>query len=620
MTALCIPQQPGIRPAMLIPAPNASKVVVTDTVAASFPAVSARAPGYTRGIAGFAHRYLQAPDIPHTGYLVLNQVYQAFHMLQRWDTLAGNAAHTYRPSGNLPAATAHYLLALQQAEKAGDNLFAGAMTNYLATVFITLQDYRKAYDYAGNAYRHGSSIHSKPQMAAALISMGHCAMQLQTNQSGESYFRQAIQLGRESGDSTLILEGLIHLAQMYSRQAAPTIALATYHSAWAVAQHDPASPYLASIYLGFGQQLLQLRQYAAATRYIDQAIGLAQQQPAGEVLLQAYLAASELKAARQQYAAAFALRKTYEHLHDSLTGDVTRKNVQQLEIQYQSEKKDRDLAEKKLLLTQKDLLLQQKNLWLILFLIGLILLLVVVFVVWQRFRHRYRLQQQQLQTLEAAKALQVLEALMQGEEKERERLSRDLHDGIGGMLSAVKMHFSALRQEHTCLQENGAYLHTLHMLDNAIGEVRKTAHNLMPEVLNSMGLANALAFFCNNVSHHRQLDVRFYTDGRLQRFKAGFELSVYRIVQELVNNIIKHAHATTAIVQITQHRELLSITVEDNGRGFRQQAAEYTGMGLHHLASRITALNGTLDMTTVADQGTTVYMEFNVAVMQPLEL
>lgn len=290
------------------------------------------------------------------------------------------------------------------------------------------------------------------------------------------------------------------------------------------------------------------------------------------------------------------------------------------EIQYRYEKEDRDLAEKKSELIRKDLLLQQQNRWMGIFGAGVILLLVVSFLVWQKLLHRQRLQQQQLQTLEVEKAIQVLEAMMQGEEKERMRLSKDLHDGVGGLLSAVKMHFWALKYERTFLQQDQGFNHALSMLDDAIGEVRKTAHNLMPEILFRMGLAGALELFCHNVSHSRELQITFHSSGGIQRFKRNFELSVYRIVQELINNIIKHAHATTALVQLTRHNGLLTITVEDNGVGFEDIDQSNTGMGLKNLHTRIESLNGQLTLTAIPGCGTTAYMEFNTAIMQLAEV
>ncbi|NLU92703.1 sensor histidine kinase [Chitinophaga sp. Ak27] len=259
------------------------------------------------------------------------------------------------------------------------------------------------------------------------------------------------------------------------------------------------------------------------------------------------------------------------------------------------------------------------NMWTAIFLTNLLVWLILSFVVWKKSSQQQHIAAELLQRLELEKTRQVLQALMQGEEKERTRLSKDLHDGVGGLLSAVKMHFRALQSDLSLQHEKG-FNHAMRMLDDAIGEVRKTAHNMTPEILASKGLPAALEFFCRNVSHSRKLQISFFTSGELPRFHNNFELSVYRIVQELVNNIIKHAYATTALVQITQHDGYVSITVEDNGIGFKNIPSAHTGIGLSSLEERVRSLNGQLTITASPGCGTTAYMEFNVGVIQPMEM
>jgi signal transduction histidine kinase len=362
----------------------------------------------------------------------------------------------------------------------------------------------------------------------------------------------------------------------------------------------------------FRSELLKTGQPARADTVIASTIDMARRMQANDELRQTYLTAAEIKEALHQPVQALQYRKQYEALNDSLLGASTRKHVEQLEIAYKTAEKDKELAEKKLLLSQKDVQLQSRAKWQAIFLLAIALLAVLALLIWLRYRHRRKLHAQQLQTIEKERTVQVLEALMQGEEKERVRLSKDLHDGVGGLLSAVKMHFSAIRREQEVLRESPAYAHAISLLDDAITDIRKTAHNLMPETLYRLGLKEALQNFCNNISYSGTLQVSFYTTGDIGRFKPNFELSVYRIVQELVNNIIKHSKANEALVQLSQHETLLTITVEDNGIGFNQQSPQQ-GNGLVSLQSRIRALNGNIAIDAANGHGTTAYIEFDVS-------
>jgi len=581
---------------------------------------------YHKGVADFACYYMYIQDMRGEYQQSLYQLKQAVIIYSCLKDTIGQVnaisfcGMEYQQMANFSAAAGAYLEALKLADAAKDSTTAGMMINNLATVFNALGDYRKGFSYASMAYEHGIRRKSRMRIAAALLNMGESKSLEGASANATQYFNKALALGRETGDSLLVLSALTGIGRTLSDQQQHGLALHTYEKALLIAEDDPGPENLMLLYMGYANALYKSGKYPQAARYLDKTIRLAKIYHSGDELRRAYLTASDNMAAQKLYPQAFMLRKAYEALNDSLVGDATRRNVQQLEMQYQSEKKDRDLAEKKLELTKKDLQLQQKNMWISIFLSGVVLLLIGCFLIWQKLQHRHHLQEQQLQTMEIEKTVEVLEAMMQGEEKERTRLSKDLHDGVGGLLSAVKMHFWALKYERTYLQQDKGFNHALGMLDDAIGEVRKTAHNLMPEILVRMGLAAALEFFCNNVSHSRQLQISCYTSGEMQRFKGNFELSVYRIVQELVNNIIKHSQATEALVQVTQHDQLLTITVEDNGVGFENAANSTGGMGLKNLHTRIKLLNGHLTLTATPGCGTTVYIEFNIAIMQLMEM
>ncbi|NSL88757.1 tetratricopeptide repeat-containing sensor histidine kinase [Chitinophaga solisilvae] len=579
---------------------------------------------YAKGVADFACNYMFVQELRgeyRQSLFMLDRAIEIYTALRDTGNLMralNYSANKYLNMGNFPGAARHYLAALKLAEKCNDSVFSSAMNNSLGAVFNKLEDYRKGLQYAVKGYRLGSQINNSKRMSAALIIMGASVTGMKRYGEGETYYRRAITLAREVGDSFFVMKAMINLGSAYFDQRKHDQALQQYKTALAISEKfQMPDTYL---YLGYGRSLFYHRNDRQALAYVDKSISMAKRMHAGLDLRWAYYVSSNMKAALGDYRGAFAMREKYEVLNDSLTGVASQSQVQQLEMQYLSEKKDRELTEKKLLLVQKDVQLQQKNMWIIIIMISVMILLAMAFFIWQRLKHRQHLQQQQLQTLEIEKTVQVLEAMIAGEERERTRLARDLHDNIGGLLSAVKMHFGALKYEHPTLQRDTGFNHAMVMLDDSIGEVRKTAHNLMPEVLNRMGLADALRLYCRNVSHSRKLQIFFYATDNIQRFKGNFELSVYRIIQELVNNIIKHAEATEAIVQLTQHEALLTIQVEDNGIGFQQHPESATGMGLNSLQSRIKALNGNLEIDASTGQGTTAYIEFNIAIMQLMEV
>jgi PAS domain S-box-containing protein len=215
---------------------------------------------------------------------------------------------------------------------------------------------------------------------------------------------------------------------------------------------------------------------------------------------------------------------------------------------------------------------------------------------------------QQYHTENKLKEMQLLQALVQGEEKERSRIARDLHDGISGMIAAAKMHVASLSIQFPAVAQTKEYKHGIDLLDTAAIQVRRTSHNLMPEIVLEKGLSQALSRYCHSISND-QLTVTFIATGLPHRYIATFELLLYRIVQELLNNIIKHAKATEAFVQIREQSRLLTLTIEDNGIGFNEKDLT-EGTGLSSIKKRIEKMNGCIDISTAPGRGTCIFIEF----------
>lgn len=324
-----------------------------------------------------------------------------------------------------------------------------------------------------------------------------------------------------------------------------------------------------------------------------------------EILANAYLQIGDYKNSAEVYSKLVALK-------DSSFKSETNEMIAEQEVSYQTAQKEKQLSENKLQLAQKNLQLQKNRYYMYYTLAALVVALLIVALLFIRSRHKKRMHQQELKSIHQQKELQLLQALMQGEEKERSRIAKDLHDGVAGMLAAVKMHFSSMPGADEMNQSEG-YRQGMHLLNEATQEIRKTSHNLMPEVLLQHGLDEALRRYCNNVNNSKVLQIQYDSWGAIDRFTGSFELSVYRIVQELVNNIIKHSKATQAIVQLSQQDDLLSISIEDNGVGFSNNEPGKDGMGLRSLQSRIKAMNGKMEVESSQQSGVSAYLEFEIA-------
>lgn len=312
------------------------------------------------------------------------------------------------------------------------------------------------------------------------------------------------------------------------------------------------------------------------------------------------------------YKKAFAYLQILDELRELTASQQTTRLNSELEAKYQAAQKEKELSQQALKMTQKEVQLQKTRQYLF-FTLGIsFIVLLAAALLYFVYRYKNRMHQQQLKTIQQEKEIHLLQALMHGEEKERSRIAKDLHDGVAGMLAAAKMQVSSLSSAFSGVENNAGYQQAMQLINEASREVRKTAHNLMPEVLTRYGLDEALRRYCGNISSENHLKVEYDFLGTPTRFTESFELSVYRIVQELLTNVIKHSKATEAVVQVSQQNEVLFITVEDNGIGFTEGDPETDGMGLHSLKSRVSAMNGKIDLQANAQIGVSAYLEFDI--------
>lgn len=245
-----------------------------------------------------------------------------------------------------------------------------------------------------------------------------------------------------------------------------------------------------------------------------------------------------------------------------------------------------------------------------------VLITVTLGAFYYAFRQKQRLKswqlRQQIETLEQTQEMAALRAMVEGEEQERVRIARELHDGLTGLLSAARHQMEAtFRQfpEEDLLVASPA----TSLLDKACQEVRRISHNLMPYALQRHGLAMALHEYCTNVQQAGLLTIDYQQLGwASERLSPTLELWLYRIVQELINNILKHAKATQALVQLSRFEEIIQITVEDDGRGFdTRKSLPKTGNGLQSIEARVKYMRGSLSVKS-DHKGTSIHIELSL--------
>ncbi len=238
-------------------------------------------------------------------------------------------------------------------------------------------------------------------------------------------------------------------------------------------------------------------------------------------------------------------------------------------------------------------------------------LLLIGFFGFRNFRNKRKLQNLKISELEKDKQLFAIDSMLKGQEEERSRIAKDLHDGLGGLLSGTKLSFTNMKENLLLTPENAILFEkSIGMLDTTIADLRKVAHNLMPEALVKFGLNDALNDFCSSIQLASNIKVDYQKIGLDRKIGNTAETFIYRIIQELVNNAVKHAEAKEILVQVAYTNNKIIVTVEDNGKGYDKNLAS-TGDGLDNIAYRVKYLSGTIDTVTSLNNGTSVNIELN---------
>lgn len=217
------------------------------------------------------------------------------------------------------------------------------------------------------------------------------------------------------------------------------------------------------------------------------------------------------------------------------------------------------------------------------------------------------LETQKLATVLKEQELVSIDAMIEGQEKERQRIANDLHDDLGGLMATVKLHFNVLKDKQTPELFNK----TNTLLDEAYQKIRSIAHAKNSGVIAKQGLLKAIQNMTDKVSTSNKIKIEVIDHGLEDRLENSLELTIFRIVQELVTNIIKHAQATEATIHLTNHDDSLNILLEDNGKGFNpsQVTTKNKGMGISSIDKRIEHLNGSMTIESEIDKGTTIIID-----------
>ncbi len=300
----------------------------------------------------------------------------------------------------------------------------------------------------------------------------------------------------------------------------------------------------------------------------------------------------------------------YNTIKDSIFNTEKDKNLSDALLKYETSKKEQKIIAQQLTIAKKN---KQKQLMSI----GLISLLIIGLLGLMFYKKRLKYQQkiavqtkilhnQKVIELEQENKLVAFGSMIEGQEKERLRIAKDLHDSLGGLLSTIKSHYSTIFSAKKIEAPSQLTDKTQDLIDNACLEVRRIAHNMMPNALNLAGLKGALEDMVEHLSE-QGYDARLEMSNLPEDIKDTTKIMIYRLIQEIISNIRKHAQAKSILIQLINYHNTLHITFENDGMGFDYpEAIQKKSLGISSINSRVAYLQGTIDWDTKKGAGTTI--------------
>ncbi|MEP6949888.1 MAG: ATP-binding protein [Ginsengibacter sp.] len=533
----------------------------------------------------------------------------------------GDIGNVYLHKKNPVRAIEYYLQSARLLERCNDQKKLPVLYSNLCSLLDGQSEFDQSIQMGNKALELAQKNNDKTTVVYALVNLSVTYGHLNQLEKQFEILQKALPLAKDNNDLEQLGDIYNNLGGYYYDKKQYRKSLDNYMQSYSYSQQMGNHYHICAACSHLALLYLKLNMPGKAIQFIMQAESLAKEVGSRADLKEIYLTRAEIEENRGNYKQAYDYLSLSSAISDSLFRVESIEKIADMEAKYESEKKERNIIQ-----LQKDkeiqaLSIKEKSILNYFLIASLGVLLITAFVGFRNFRHRQllakqqgELQQQHIRELEKDKQLVAVDSMLKGQEDERTRLAKDLHDGLGGMLTGVKFSLMNMKSNLIINHENVvAFERSLDMLDTSIQELRRVAHNMMPEALVKFGLDEALKDYCDNINKAQILNIKYQSFGMENRIESTTEIIVYRIIQELLNNIFKHARANDVLVQLIREEDRISIAVEDNGKGFDIKILEKSkSSGWANIRSRANYLKGKLDVISEDNKGTSVNIEVYV--------
>ncbi|ELR69209.1 hypothetical protein C900_05280 [Fulvivirga imtechensis AK7] len=518
----------------------------------------------------------------------------------------------YLDLGNYGLALQTYTQALKIFKEVPFPSGIGASLNRIGAFYTKRGEHETALKYYREALEIFEKVNRFDQITVALNNIGICYFKRKEYEEALNYFMSSLDMLKVHGPEEQIPIRIMNIGETHAklknfRQADKYL---TQVVTYAEKNSHPKLLSSALLYLGILRKE-QIRR-SEAYEYLEQGLKLASAHSLKDLELEYYQNLSSLHAEQADYHKAYNYYLKFSLLKDSLSSIEQNRELLLMEQRFEAEQ-----SEQKIALLQHEA--EKKNIILYSLIAGTALLIISFILIFINYknkqktirlihRQKEKISRQKITDLLKDQELSSIKNKLEGQENERKRIAQELHDGIGGTMASIKMNLLKLSNNETPFKDQ--ILDIIKRIDNTCEEVRTISHNLVPPVFYNSALTDIIEDFVNKMIKARSISVtyEFYPKRQLENINKNIQIDIYRIVQELVTNAIKHGNPSEISIYLTKHDDYINLMVEDNGTGFANNRPA-DGIGLKNIRSRVLALSGQIVIDSIPGKGTTVIID-----------
>ncbi len=516
---------------------------------------------------------------------------------QRTDVEGYNLmANAYYYKGDLDTAIKYYLKVAAILENGGNPIHLGYLYSNIATLLGETNNDEKQLEYLKKAYKLLDENKDERFIATISSNLGLTYYHTKDTVNAIKWSEKALELSKLSNDLTGKTQAYLTLSFLQK-----DLNKSLQYAEQAVQYSDELKDetHQATAYHRYADVLNQLGESDKALDYAEQAVSFAQKIGDNITLPRASFTAATIAYNLGLKAKAADYYRTYSIIKDSITPIENAREINEIQTKYETEKKENQIIQQKLKIQK-----QESNLLYAIFGGAL-----VVFVLIGIFVYNRKTQKLKLKQLQQEKEKAILNSFILGEERERKRISHELHDGVAAMIGAANMSLESI--PHLPQEKRMEQLSKVQgILEHSHRDIRHIAHNLLPTVLEEEGLIQATEQFVSEINETQLVNITV-TDrnSKADQHPPQLQLMLFRVIQELINNIVKHSQAQNAQVTFSNSKNGINIEITDDGIGYDDTTATTGKQGLYSIAQRLKSIGGKFKISKRSRGGTQAKIE-----------